>query len=434
MGKFREKISGYKITNNLNLKIVSFLFAIVVWLIVVNMGDPVTTKVYKNVLVTVLHEEFLTNEGQVYQVRENTDTVNITVRARRSVLKEIKEDDFSVTADMRELIYMESVRISVTCEKYEDKIESIMQSHDTLLVSVEEMESKEFVVELEPLGKPREGYTVGVAGFQPNHITVSGPKSIISKVDRVVTRVDVEGANSQIEDKQALPILYDANGGVIPDANLSLSSHSFWVTVPIWQTKSVAVEVTPSGDVAKGYSYDQVNCYPTAVTITGDDEILKQVSSIEIPEGVVDISGAAKDLELSLKIEQYLPEGVYLVDKDMSEIRVTVGISRQVTKSYRIAVNQIGLLNAPEDYRVNFGEVTEVAVVLRGTSSELDQISEADIKGTINLNGLGVGMHQLPLEIVVSGNVEVVEPVQLSIYISEKNSQNMAGNTQNPAG
>lgn len=432
MGKFREKIAGYKITNNLNLKIVSFLLAIVVWLVVVNVGDPVTTKTYKNVPVTVLHEEFLTDEGQVYQVRENTDTVDIMVRARRSVLKEIKEDDFSVTADMRELIYMESVRISVTCEKYEDKIEAIRQSHDTLLVSVEEMETREFAVELEPVGKPREGYTVGETSFQPSNITISGPKSIVSKVDKVVTKVDVEGANSQIEDMQAVPLLYDANGEEITSANLSLSSHSFWVTVPIWQTKSVAVEVVPSGEVAKGYSYDKVNCYPTAVTITGEDEILKEVSSIEIPEGVVDISGASSDLELSLKIEQYLPEGIYLVDKDMSEIRVTVGISRQVTKSYQMAVNQIGILNMPEDYRVNFGETTEVAVVLRGTASELEQISEADIKGTIDLNGLGVGMHQLPLEIVVSGNVEVVGPVQISIYISEKSSQNMVGDTQNP--
>lgn len=432
MSKFREKIVG-RITNNLSLKIISFLFAIVVWLVVVNVGDPVTSKVYKNVPVLVLHEEFLTDEGQVYQVRENTDTVDITVRARRSVLKEIKEEDFSVTADMREMVYMESVRISVTCEneKYEDKIEAIYQSHDTLLVSVEEMETKEFILELASVGKPREGYTVGKTSFQPDRITISGPKSIVSKIDKVVTEIDVDGAASRIEEKQAFPVLYDADGGIISNANLTLSNLSFWVTVPIWQTKSVAVEVTPVGEVAKGYSYDKANCYPTAVTITGEDEILRNVSSIEIPEGVVDISGASEDLELSLNIEQYLPEGIYLVDKDTSKIRVTVGVSRQVTKNYQIAVNQIGLLNAPEDYRVSFGEVKEVTVALRGTSSELGKISEADIKATINLNGLGVGMHQMPLEVVVSGNVEIVEPVQMNVYIAEKNSQNMTGNTQN---
>ncbi len=432
MGKFREKIAGYKITNNLSLKIVSFLFAIVVWLIVVNIGDPVTTKVYKNVPVLVIHEDFLTKEGQVYQVLENTDTVNITVRARRSVLKEIKEEDFSVTADMRELVYMESVRISITCEKYEDKIEAIYQNHDTLLVSVEEMESREFVLELEAHGKPQEGYTIGKIDFKPSHITISGPKSVVSKVNRVVAQVDVEGAYSQIEEQQAVPVLYDANGEVISNTNLSLSSHSFWVTIPIWPTKSVAVEVVPSGEAAKGFSYDKVNCYPTAVTITGEEETLKKVSSIEIPEGVVDISNAEKDLEIYLEIEQYLPEGIYLVDKDVSQIRVTVGISRQVTRNYQVAINRIGILNAPEDYRVNFGETEAIAIALQGTSSELDQISEADIKATINLEGLGVGMHQVPLEIVVSGNVEVVEPVQISIYLSEKNIQNTTENTQNP--
>lgn len=430
MGKFREKIANYKITNNLNLKIISFLFAIVVWLIVVNVGDPVTTKVYKNVPVTVLHEEFLTEEGQIYQVLENTDMVNITVRARRSVLKEIKEDDFSVTADMRELIYMESVRIDVTCEKYEDKIETISQSHDTLLVSVEEMVSKEFTVELETIGTPQEGYTIGKTSFQPAKITVSGPKSIVNRVDKMVARIDVEGTTSQIVEGTVIPVMYNANGGEIEDSHLTLSSPECRVSVPIWPTKSVAVAVTPSGEVATGYSYDRVSCYPTAIKIMGEEELLKKVTEIEIPEGVVDITGASEDLVFDLGIEQYLPEGIYLADKDAATIRVTVGVSSQVTRNYQVAVNQIGLLNAPEDYRVSF-DVTQVSVALRGTASELEQISEADIKCTVDLNGLGIGVYRLPLEIVASGNAQVVDQVQVTVYIQEKTAQNTGGETQN---
>lgn len=431
MGKLREKIASYKITNNLNLKIISFLSAIVVWLIVVNVGDPVTTKVYKDVPVTVLHEEFLTEEGQVYQVLENTDTVNITVRARRSVLKEIKEDDFSVTADMRELIYMESVRIAVACEKYEDRIEAISQSHDTLLVSIEEMQSKEFTVELETIGTPQEGYTVGKTSFQPAKITVSGPKSIVNRVDKIVARIDVEGTTSQVVEETVIPVMYNANGDEITDSHLTLSSQSCRVTVPIWPTKSVAVAVTPSGEVATGFSYDKVNCYPTAITITGEQELLDKITEIEIPEGVVDITGASEDLELKLDIEQYLPEGIYLVDKDAATIRVTVGVSRQVTQTYQVAVNQIGLLNAPEDYRVSFGDVTQVSVALRGTASELEQMSVADIKCTVDLAGLGVGTYRLPLEIVASGNAVVVDQVQVTVYIQEKTTQNVSSETQN---
>lgn len=430
MGKFREKISGYKLTSNLSLKIVSFLFAIAVWLIVVNVGDPVTTKVYKNVPVTVLHEEFLTKEGQTYQVLEETDKVNITVRARRSVLKEIKEEDFSVTADMRELIYMESVRIDVACEKYEDKIEALYQNHDTLLVSVEKMESKEFTIKVETEGIPAEGYTVGKISASPTKVTVSGPKSIVNRVDRVVTTINVDGALSVVEEEGAQLVLYDADGAIVTDAHLTLSSQSCIVSVPIWPTKSVAVAVKPEGEVAKGYSYDKVSCYPTAVTITGESSLLAKVSEIEIPEGVVDISGATEDSEFQINIEQYLPEGIYLVDDANAKIKVTVGVSRQITKGYHIAVNQIGLLNAPEDYRVGFGDITEFAVTLRGTASELEQMSESDIKCTVNLAGLGVGEHQVPLEIVVSGNAEIVEPVLLTVYIQEKTAQNTAGGTQ----
>lgn len=434
MGKFREKFSGYKLTNNLSLKIVSFLFAIAVWLIVVNVGDPVTAKVFKNVPVTVLHEEFLTKEGQTYQVLEETDKVNITVRARRSVLKEIKEEDFSATADMRELIYMESVRIDVACEKYEDKIEALYQNHDTLLVSIEKMESKELAVKVETEGIPAEGYTVGKISSSPTKITVSGPKSIVNRVDKMVTMVNVDGASSLIEENAAQLVLYDADGTIITDPHLTLSSQSCMVSVPIWPTKSVAVAVKPIGEVAKGYSYDKVSCYPTAVTITGESSLLSKVTEIEIPEGVVDISGATEDSGFQVNIEQYLPEGIYLVDDTSAKIKITVGVSRQITKNYHIAVNQVGLLNAPEDYRVGFGDITEISATLRGTASELEQISESDIKCTVNLAGLGVGSHQVPLEIVVSGNVEIAEQVMVTVYIQEKSVQNTeAGTTQSNA-
>lgn len=427
MSKIKAKFAKYKITNNLGLKIASLVLAIIVWLIVVNVGDPVTTKVFKGVPVVVLHEEFLTEEGKVYQVLEDTNVVNITVRARRSVLKSIKETDFSVTADMRELVFMESVRIAVTCEKYEDKIDAIYQNHDTMLVAIEENETREFTVEFEAEGTPAEGYTVGKCNMKPEKIAVSGPKSVVSKVDRIVARVNVDGASDIIEEAEVIPVLYDADGNGISDSQLTLSSNNCMVSVPIWSTKSVAVEVLTSGQVAKGYSYDKISCYPSAIVITGEDDILKNVTKIVVPENVVDITGATSDVEKKINIKSYLPEGIYLVDESSAKITVTVGVSSQVSEEYAIGVDKIGLVNAPEDYKVSFGDLTEFTVVLRGTRSELEQISDASIKCTMNLSGYGPGSHQVPLEFVVSGNVEVVGQVQLMVNIQEKTKQNTNG-------
>ena len=46
-----------KLTLNLGLKLISVLFAFALWLIVVNVDDPMTTKQFKDITVNILNEE-----------------------------------------------------------------------------------------------------------------------------------------------------------------------------------------------------------------------------------------------------------------------------------------------------------------------------------------------------------------------------------------
>ena len=45
--------------NNWGLKILSFLLAVMLWLIVVNINDPVTTQTFNNIPVAVTNAEVL---------------------------------------------------------------------------------------------------------------------------------------------------------------------------------------------------------------------------------------------------------------------------------------------------------------------------------------------------------------------------------------
>ena len=50
-----------RITNNLALKILAFLIAAFLWLVVVNIDDPVDDKTFSNIPVQVTHEEVITD-------------------------------------------------------------------------------------------------------------------------------------------------------------------------------------------------------------------------------------------------------------------------------------------------------------------------------------------------------------------------------------
>ena len=79
--------------NNWGLKILSFLLAVMLWLIVVNIDDPVTTQTFNNIPVAVTNAEVLAATNQTYQIEDGTQNVSVTVRAKRSVLNKIKADN-----------------------------------------------------------------------------------------------------------------------------------------------------------------------------------------------------------------------------------------------------------------------------------------------------------------------------------------------------
>ena len=51
------------LTNNISLKLLAVLFAIIFWLIVVNIDDPDVTRTFHGIPVTVLDEEVITGNN-----------------------------------------------------------------------------------------------------------------------------------------------------------------------------------------------------------------------------------------------------------------------------------------------------------------------------------------------------------------------------------
>ena len=88
-----------KLWHNLGLKIMAVVFSILLWLVAVNINDPVERKIFRDVKVETTNTSVLTDENKLYQVLDDTDTVTVTVRASRSVLENLNSSDISATAD-----------------------------------------------------------------------------------------------------------------------------------------------------------------------------------------------------------------------------------------------------------------------------------------------------------------------------------------------
>ena len=103
-----------KLWHNLGLKIMAVVFSILLWLVAVNINDPVERKIFRDVKVETTNTSVLTDENKLYQVLDDTDTVTVTVRASRSVLENLNSSDISATADFSELSFTNTVPVSYT--------------------------------------------------------------------------------------------------------------------------------------------------------------------------------------------------------------------------------------------------------------------------------------------------------------------------------
>ncbi|MBR4759862.1 MAG: hypothetical protein IK078_06925, partial [Lachnospiraceae bacterium] len=125
-----------KLLHNLGLKIISCIVAVILWLVVVNVSDPVVDTTYSDIPLTVTGSESLAAEGKVYEML-GAGTVTISVSAKRSILDSLSSDNFKAEADLS--LYNEetgTVPVRVSSNRYSDKIDSVKSKTESVEVLV----------------------------------------------------------------------------------------------------------------------------------------------------------------------------------------------------------------------------------------------------------------------------------------------------------
>ena len=78
------------------------IFAAFLWLIVVNLDNPISTRTFSEVPVTIINEDIILSAGDTYQVL-GEEKVSVVVSATRQVRQKLTKEDIVVTADIKEM-------------------------------------------------------------------------------------------------------------------------------------------------------------------------------------------------------------------------------------------------------------------------------------------------------------------------------------------
>ena len=418
------------LTKNLGFKILAVVFAFILWRVVYNTDDPTITVSYTT-NVTVENASAVTDMNKCYEVLNGTNTVSFAVTAKRSVLNKLEDTDFTAVADMNRMIVNEdgdkaNVPIEITSKRSNSSLK-YNGKNKYLEVSLEDLMKRRFIITADTSGKVADGYALGeVTVTNPNVLNVSGPASIVNKIDSVVATIDVDGMSMNLSDN-VIPALYDADGQEIDTTKLKLSNTTVTISAKILSVKEIPLVFSTSGVPYGDNRVVEISSKPETIKVKGSSTTLNPLSSLNIPGDVLNVSGASEDITTTIDISEYLPDGVELVNASDATVTVTVRIEAYELKKFNLSTSQINVNGLDSNYDLSFDQST-VAVTVSGLKNDLNKLNTRQLSASIDVTDLGVGTHQVNLDLNLDEDNYAYQTITVTIEIKDK-TKNDSENT-----
>lgn len=378
-----------KIFHNWGLKLASLLMAFVLWFVAAQIADPKETVYFSNIPVKLTNTELLEKEGKVYEILDDTDTVRVTIRAPRSITRNLRASDIIAEADMNRLTDINTILISYNIQNVQSSsVETIRGDHDVVRLTVEERTSKWIRVQHQTVGEVAEGFMVAGASSDQNLIEVTGPKTAVEKIAYARVEVDVSGVSTNMS-LNVEPVLYDIDGNALELSGITKNVNQIHMAVEVLAKKEIPVEVKVMGTPAEGYLATGVaECEPSTVMIAGTPSAIAGVTSVAIPAELLDMTGAEENVTNVINIKELLKENVRLADSRFNgRVTVTLFVEPVVEKEFMLTKEDFTMLNLPEGYTAELVEEEAVPYHLRiaGLEAAVSAVQESTVLADVDI-------------------------------------------------
>jgi YbbR domain-containing protein len=227
-----------------------------------------------------------------------------------------------------------------------------------------------------------------------DNVIIKGAEYKLKKVATVKALIDVNNLNNpkagEIKAKEVPLVAYDNNGEIV-DVEIVPSTIEATLTITS-PSKEVDIKVIPKGDLAFGKSIKSITPSITKVTIYGDEEVVKEIDSIEVP---IDVKGLENDKKYNITLIK--PSGI--TELSTKTITIKVELDASVSKEFTNIPIETENLDGKYVVQAINKEDSNVTVVVNGSKNTIDNISAQNIKAYIDLKDYGVGEHEVEVKV-----------------------------------
>lgn len=358
-----------KLKYNSKIKIISLLSAMVLWMYVMAIVDPEETKLFENIPVTITNKNEL-NERDLVIYPEQDLTTNIYVTGKLSNLKKVTKDDINVYGQINNpLEGNNEIYLKVSTSQrvnYDFK-------NPVMIVTLEKIISEDKSIKVDITGSGKNNVDNIMLQDNIDKVSVSGPRSLVNKVKRVVGTVKVNGELNDFSQSIKLEPV-DANGKVVEGIELEKDSVNVNIILLAQKTVPIILKLSDNSESGVNYTMSQ-----NTVTIKGKKDIVDSINDIETqPVKLSEIlPGTSKDIYLQV------PSGITIETK---YITINKNSEENTLEEYTYTAKDIEIRNNTENIDKSKIKIpNSINVSIEYLQSE-GSINKDDIKLYIDLN------------------------------------------------
>ncbi|MCR5530990.1 MAG: hypothetical protein K6F26_04000 [Lachnospiraceae bacterium] len=417
-------------TRNIGVKLLSFVLAFFIWIIIMSISDPQITKKIDGIPIETRHKDDFNNLEENEDLSINiltTGTVSIKVSGKRSEIEDLSAGDFVAYADFNDFVGINAIPIHVEPRKQNlvNSLEITYQSKTVMQVQLVKSETKLINVVVEMINVPDDKYAY-CKSVSSKLLEVTGPQEVVESVGKLVAYVDVAHMSGSMDYVTLEPV--NLSGVKMDASSLEVSQSTVRVEVALYPVKEVDVIIdTSETEVVSGFAiYDAEQYSPKKIRIAAEEETLQKISMIRIPfktdEPLIkEIKPVTKDFDIA----KYLPEGVYLKSEN-TVVSSSIVIEALGEKEYTVKLSELELRGLPEGYRLETplegDDEPEITIVVTGFKPETDKITGVeDLHAYIDLEKvMKTGLQTFSVKLDTGLDVKTEAKVELLIGNAEE--------------
>lgn len=389
------------VSNNLGIKLLSLLLAILLWNYVISTNTSITRpKTLYGITGYVSGQSTLSTNGLALleDPEDLLSNITVTVDVPQANYSRVSTDNVQVLMDLSNVRAAGTQEVRLRASTTYGRVVSISPAAVTL--TFEQLDSRSVPVNCQIVGDDAESIWYNVARMNPSAITVSGAASRVRSIASASVAVDVTDIDSSTV--IALPYaLLSGSGEEISQGMLNRSTSSISISLDAWPSREIPVASQPesvlTGQPAEGFQVRSVSVQPETVQVAGEQDLLDSITEMAIER--VSVEGMSQSFSARATVS--ILSDLRYVSNEQVYVNVVIGPEpvERVIESVEVVFTGLA-----EDSVV---EYEGLRVNVEGDPYEVEALEREGLKLTVDVSGLSPGTYRLQPEVDAGGRSDV---------------------------